>query len=134
MKPGRIDHKSFYIKNNVYVLGGHDDYGEHVTQVDKYSLITHKWEQIATISGKDFCACAFMDHIFVIGGRDDNEDYFDSCLKFHTKSNELNEISKMNEERLNAACTVFEERVVVTGGYTFEAFLTTTVEAYDHLS
>ena len=28
----------------------------------------------------------------------------------------------------------FEERVVVTGGYTFEAFLTTTVEAYEHLS
>ena len=75
-----------------------------------------------------------MDDIFVIGGRDDNEDYFDSCLKFHTKSNELNEISKMNEERLHASCTVIEERVVVTGGYTFEAFLTTTVEAYEHLS
>ena len=40
----------------------------------------------------------------------------------------------MNEGRIRAACTVFEGRVVVSGGYGNNVFITNTVEAYDHVA
>ena len=137
MKHARWGHMSFYYKNNIYVFAGNDNNGKYFTQVEKYSLITHKWKQVAKMSDDRtfFGACAFIDHIFVIGGRDDNEnDNFVSCLKFNTKENHWKKIAKMNEERFNAACAVYKEKVVVTGGENVDGYLITTVKAYNHLS
>ena len=43
------------------------------------------------------------------------------------------EVAEMNESRYNASCTVFEGRIVVSGGDNFGQILN-TVEAYDHVA
>ena len=41
----------------------------------------------------------------------------DSRLQFDTKDNSWKVVSRMNNVRSAAACAVFEERIVVSGGY-----------------
>ena len=90
---------------------------------------------------KVFCACAFMDKVFIIGGyyfvRDDNELYepeFDatnSCLQYDTKDNTWKEVVGMNEARRNTACAVFEGNIVVSGGIDNNYIDLKTVESYN---
>ena len=63
-----------------------------------------------------FCVCAFMDRVFVFGGSLDGIASY-SCLQFDTKEYSWKEFSAMKETRIRAACAVFEERIVVCGGY-----------------
>ena len=58
----------------------------------------------------------------------------DSCLQFDTKQNTWKEVARMNHIRLNAACTVFEGRIVVSGGLKRNVGELKTVEVYDHSS
>ena len=74
-----------------------------------------------------------MDQIFIVGGRNPNYDHLDSCTKFDTNDNKWKEVSKMNRRRSDAACRVFEGRVVVSGG-TNGANYSKTVEEYDHVA
>ena len=77
---------------------------------------------------KRFCACAFMDQIYIIGGMAegvdeiiyDEDDYTDLCMEFDTKYNKWSQVARMNEVRSYAASAVFEGKVVVSGGNTME--------------
>ena len=75
------------------------------------------------------CACTFMDTIFVIGG---SKKYTSSksCLQFNTKENSWKEVARMEEARSDSACAVFEERIVVSGGYDNDFNDLYTVESY----
>ena len=53
-------------------------------------------------------------------------------ISFDTKSISWRKVASMNKSRASAACTVFEGRVVVSGGRSFRKSLELkTVEAYD---
>ena len=82
-----------------------------------------------------FCACAFIDKIFLFGG-DTKGDITNSCLQFDTSDYSWKEVSKMKEARSYAACAVFEEIVekyVVSGGYNSNGEILKSVESYDVL-
>ena len=79
-----------------------------------------------------FCVCAFMDKIFIIGGNIGDR-RTNSCLQFDTSDYSLKEVSKMNEVREHAACTVFEEKVIVSGGLNNNYNFLNSVESYDVL-
>ena len=134
IKTKRIYHKSIYCKGNIFVFGGYNVNGLIVVPVDKYSFITDTWEHVADMTDNRtrFCACAFMHNIFIIGGMP----YYNinSCLTFGTKDNKWKKVQRMNEARIDAACTVFEGRVVVSGGYNGEQDSLNTVEVYDHIA
>ena len=106
--------------------------------VHKYSTITNTWKNMGLSCGHDindnFRLCAFMDNIFIIGGRDKNLIATSSCIKLNINKNRTEKIKNMNEARHVPACTTFEGRVVVSGGYVNANDHSNTVEAYDHVA
>ena len=128
----RSNFKTVCLKGEVYVI----QKKLHKTFIDKYSLSAKTWSRVAEMYDDryDFCACAFMDEIFIIGGC-----YWGclhkiitkDCLKLNTKDNSWKKISNMNEPRRNSACAVFQGSIVVSGGEDSERLNLNTVESYD---
>ena len=110
--------KAVCLKNDVYLFGGFDGDIEDFTTVDKYSLADDVWSTVAEMydDRRDFCACAFMHKVFIMGG--DNETKIsESCLQFDANDCSWKVVARMSELRLGAACAVFEGNIVVAGGY-----------------
>ena len=81
-----------------------------------------------------FCACAFIDKIFIIGGEiDEVRTITNSCFQFDTSDYNLKEVANMNEARSIAACIVYDERIVVSGGYNINGEVLSSVESCDVL-
>ena len=72
-----------------------------------------------------FRFCVFMKELFVLGGCCGVE--LASCLKYNFRHNKWSYIRNMKVERFHAACTVFEGKIVMSGGRDLKS-----VEAYDH--
>ena len=126
------------ITNKVYFLFCNDVDEENL--FIRHSPVLKTWEELNFFNNRyfDSCSmCSFIDSIFLIGG---NNDYFNgyidverSCVVYDTTSEKYIEVAKMNDNRINAACTVFEGRVVVSGGKN-DNWLSRSVEAYDHVA
>ena len=123
------------LKGKVYVLGGIDNVYRLVKSVEKYSPATNIWNKVANMfdERKDFCACAFVDKIFVLGGCCFNGEWIvtNSCLQFNLNDNSWKEIREMNDEKDGAACVVFQGNIVVSGGMNNDNNELNTVESYD---
>ena len=104
--------------------------------IEKYSPTNKTWNKVATMYDDRtyFCACVFMNNIFVIGGREHGLTPFDSSLQFDTKSYKWKQTASLNEARDNAACSVFKGRIVISGGRDVDSYETNTVQVYDHVS
>ena len=57
----------------------------------------------------------------------------ENCVKFCSKMLKWKEISGMSQPRTYTACSVFEGRIVVSGGFNINGSLR-TVEVYDHIA
>ena len=79
-----------------------------------------------------FCACSFMNKVYLFGGHDWKSGYLKSCLDFDANKIRWKEAAKFNEEKSLAACSIFEESIVVSGGYNGQEL--NTVELYDAYS
>ena len=134
MKAGRDFSDVVYVKGDLFVFGGCDINSRRVMSVEKYSLTSKTWSKVAEMydSRIVFCVCSFMDKIFVIGG-DKDRIPINSCLQFDTSNYSWNEVSRMNKVRSHAACAVFEDRIVVSGGLNSNYNSLSTVESYDVL-
>ena len=103
--------------------------------VQVYCPITNSWKNVSTISENlmESSVCAFMYNIFIIGGRDQNNGAAHPSLKLNTDSCEKKYIERTNEARLDATSTVYEGRIVVSGGFDDVNNVLNTVEVYDHV-
>ena len=133
MKEARCNFAAVCIKGEVYVFGGNNG-----KKVEKYSQGTKNWEYVTDmIDGrKYFCACSLMDNVYIFGGlmgeilNDGHE--LATCFELNTKCLKWKKLSRMNNASMFSACSVFEGRIVVSGGsYNFGRFK--TVKAYDHV-
>ena len=130
MKEGRCIFEAVCNKGEIYVFGGIDG-----KKIEKYSPATNTWENVIDMvdDRKFFSLCSFMDNVYIFGGI---KGHFiggqetATCFTFNTKHLKWKGISRMDNERKNLACSVFEGRIVVNGGY-FNGRLN-TVEIYDH--
>ena len=134
MKTERISAKVVYLKGDVYVFCGWNINNNWMKSIEKYSLSSKTWNQVAEMNDdrEYFCLCAFMDKIFVFGGNEVGG-RTSSCLHFDTSDYSLKEVSKMNEARSNAACAVFEEKIIVSGGLDDNYNFLNSVESFDVL-
>ena len=110
-------YRTVYLKGAVYVLKSF--FENNAMSCQKYCLTSRSWEKEIVfdfILLKCYCACAFMDHIYLIGGHDRSVRITRTCLKLNAGGNILDRISPLNRRRWDAACTVFEGRVVTSGG------------------
>ena len=140
MNPIRIkrrNHKSVYCNGEVYVFGGFDVNKQFIKTVDKYSLATNNWEIVGEMFDyrKGFNVCRFIDKVYIFGGCGKSWNPLYSCDIFDTNNNKWYEVAKTNEARINAASTVYEEKIIVSGGWNNNIDLNLkTVVAYDPLS
>ena len=126
------DFSAVCVKGEIYLFSG--NVGK---KVEKLSLDSNAWEYATgMIDGRiQFSACSLMDSIFIIGGRKGkNMDGRDiaTCFEFVTKSFKWKQLSSMGNARRASACSVFEGRIVVSGGSNNFRSLN-AVEAYDHV-
>ena len=78
-----------------------------------------------------YCACLFMKNLYIIGGETQQSNNImrnSSCLKYDIKSSQWSCIAEMKIHRICSACTVFEGKIVISGGYSNLK----SVEAYDY--
>ena len=134
MKVGRKKFEAVNLKGEVYAFGGCKKSGNAMISVEKYSPSSNTWSVVAHMFNKReyFCACAFMDKIFIMAGACDKRSInaTSSCFHFDTRQDYFKEISKMNQARMCAACVVFQGNIVVSGGMnTVNVF--NSVESYD---
>ena len=80
-----------------------------------------------------FIACAFMHKVFIFGG-DIGGSISNSCLEFDTRDYSWKDVSGMNNARWVAACAVFKDKIVVSGGIDNNYNSLNTVESYDFIS
>ena len=149
------DHRSVYCGGALYVFGGFGTKANFFgslgrnrwisKSVLKYCLENKTWEEVAEMNdGRyDFCTCALMDQIYIVGGKNGhNNEYLNTCVKFDTKNNSLTGVAWMRWYRVSGSCSVFEGRIIVTGGfnidfnigYNYHVQELNTVEAYDHIA
>ena len=133
IKGVRVDTHAVYSKGHVYLFGG---YGENSNYIFKCSLTFKSLEKVGDICDKheheNYCSCAFMNKIYFIGGTGKHRRSVNYCMEFDTKDYKWKKIARMNEARGDASCTVFEGRLVVTGGW--DNHNLNTVEVYDHIA
>ena len=131
--------KAVCVKGEVYIFGGFTGFGgfgfhsDLVSSVEKYSPSIGTWNRVAEMYDDriGFCACAFMDKIFIIAGKYYNKRITNYCNQFDTKDYTWKEIAGMKEAREYAACAVFEGRIVVSGGTPNNMNALRSVESYD---
>ena len=127
--------KTISLKGELYVFL--DDFES--IEIRKYSKVSKSWENGVVINHRcDFCACALIDSIYIIGGHvsDNLDEFIESCIQYDPKEGTQKEIAATN--RYHAACEIFEGKIVVSGGYVehdiYRPSSTNTVETYDHVA
>ena len=85
-----------------------------------YSSSTYNWKSLPSgkAARRKCSICAFMQKLFVIGGKDHWGRYDRSCMFYEKQSDNWSSFAAMMEERERAPCTVFEGKIVVSGGLT----------------
>ena len=122
-----------YLKGHIYFFNCLYTEDSNIKKVEKYSIATDSLEVVAEIFNDRscFCACGFIDKVYFVGGYKFCNTTA-TCTQFDANDYTWKDVASMNETRVNAACTVFEGRIVVAGGLNGTSLR--TVEAYDHLA
>ena len=130
MRERRSYSQMFCIKGEVYAFGG-DDGSSKSTTVENYSRSTNAWKVVADINDfrSGFCACSFVDSIYVFGGYLRGNVH--TCVKLNTATCTWKKIAELHEAKRYASCAVFEGRIVVTGGLSHQVLR--SVHAYDYV-
>ena len=121
----KFDCKAVASSSNVYLAG--QLYGDDNTlSVVKYSLSTNNWNKIASLEGVinlRFEVCCFMQKVFVISGAGYEElSWLYKPSWFYNKdTNKWTSIASIMDIRKGSALTVFEAKIVVSGGLRKEA-------------
>ena len=131
------------LKGELYAFCYYDDKARRtrLRSFINYSPLRNTWENLDNYSNENisyYCACSFIDSIFVLGGGYDLDDDFftitSSCFEFNVNDKKWKELSMMRDQREHAACAVFNGKIVVSGGYNFTGDHLRSVESYDHIS
>ena len=126
MPKARCDCKTVVINSELFVLGGYygnNDLNDNDIKFCNKSRIGSSTKQI-NLDKEHFSACSFINNLYLACKTG-------NFFVYNFKNNYCTELSNMNETRYNAACTVFEIKIVVTGGEYTSGFRK-SVEAYDY--
>ena len=111
-------------------------FNDNLISVNKYSANTSTMEKVCRIYSdrNHFRVCGYMGKIYIIGGCDKNLVTLKFCRELDIKTFKHKQIQRMNEARSCLASTVFEGRIVVSGGFVDDNEFLNTVETYDHVA
>ena len=121
---GLYNCKSAVINSELYVSGGYSQDDKFDYSVRKFCKNTKTWTHETQLDVKyERCyICSFKQNLYVF----ESIFYYERCLTYNIKNDKWSNIANMNDIRQNPACTVFEGKIVVSGGRS------KSVEAYDY--
>ena len=102
----------------LYVIGGHDEYLNAVRTVLKYNPVCNEWKKLASMETgrRGHCAVVLEDLIYVIGGVDGG-----TCLKsvesFDPSTNQWKKVPDLANARRDPAAATVCGKIVVVGGF-----------------
>ena len=138
MKKHRYSFKSVYLKGEIYILYGNNNFNRPSTSVDKYSIINKSWQCVSDegVQHQNFNACGLIDKIYICGVIKRLEVSKNVLLPsidrvFDTNDNSWKPIATMKNRKFSSACSAYQGKVVVSGGYIARR-QSNVVEAYDH--
>ena len=119
--------------------GGHDHF-EYYTFYLGIKNGNHEWKNSDCVPCwiKNYCACFFMKDLYIIGGRIKNKfenERLKTCLRTDFIASKWADIASTKSFRELSASSVYEGRIVLSGGKDFNYGLVTALksaEAYDH--
>ena len=122
------------IKGEIYVIGGFKNIRKERVVMSVVKFAANAWEKVSRLPDRrcDFSACSFMDSIYVVGGNIKKKDT-DRFFEFNSKSGKWKEIARYNQPVSFAHCTVYEGKIVVSGGHT-GVDDKSQVSCYDHVT
>ena len=110
--------------SNLFILGWYSELQNLNVTVFKFCNKTKTWLcETKLVQNDIFIVCSFMNNLYVVYGPS-------NCFVYNLENKKLMELAKIKHIRYNAACTVFEGKIVVTGGQ-YKRNLQ-SVETYDH--
>ena len=121
------------VKGELFILNGAFN---SAAPIEKYSAATRTWRKVATLKSQFSDrqgVCALMDQLFFIGGYAKNKTTA-SCARLSTKDYKWRKAAALNRPKSSPACSVFNGKIVVCGGKDAAGNVTSSVEAYDHVS
>ena len=126
-------------KGRTYVLGGTEPgLGEiSVTSIEAFSGGTNRWWVVGDMPEElqCFCACTFMGKLYLIGTYFEESAYNNVYVCDLAKPKfEWETSTFMNKSRCNAACSVFQGKIAVTGGWYCNGMTLDSAEAFDHVA
>ena len=132
MLEARYDSRNAVINSDIVVVGGYNEANKCLYSVEIFETNKNSWFYKTELSDKrkQFCFCAFKQNLYILGGNSYNGLILKSCFVYNIKCDKWSQIADINENRDDAACTVYEGRIVVTGGNNNERLK--SVEAYDY--
>ena len=113
--------KTAVINSELFVLGGYTKNYTYDKSFRKFCIKNKTWSLKTQqyLNDNRFCLCSFKKNLYIV-----NETSF---FLYNLKNDQWTQKAKMNQTRNYAACTVFEGKIVVTGGVSLKS-----VEAYDY--
>src|SRR5206468_2803341 len=95
----------------IYAIGGVNDHatGFTLNTVEAYSLITHSWSPVASMSSprRYLSAATGPDgRIYVFGGTDDNFNFLNTVEAYNVFTNTWSPVASMSTARIAAAAAV----------------------------
>ena len=160
MLDARYGCKTAVINSDILVVGGYavstynglffHNYSEHEYSLDSVEIyknnrkswdyIDEPFDEVSDFERKEFCICSFKQDLYILGGLTSRGSYYEcevlkSCFVYNMKSDSWSPIADINEEKRNAACTLYEGKIVVSGGWLtnelFRNIRSKSVESYD---
>ena len=123
----RYNCKIVGVNSDFVVVGGYNTAGTRLYSIILFKTNEKSWFYKTELPDKrnGFCICFFKQKLFIIGGR--SYQTLNSCFVYKINGTEWSQIANMIEERENAACAVFEGKIIVCGGIGMKS-----VETYDY--
>ena len=118
--------KTAAVNSDLFVVGKQFSINNANHYVRKFCKNTKTWlyETKLDVNWNSYSICSFKQNIYVF----ESWVFRSKCTVYNIKDDKWSQIADLNEGRKAAAFTVFEGKIVVSGGY----YKGTSVEAFDY--
>ena len=113
----RAYHQSVVVDNQLYLVGGVDQEGSLISDIE---MVTRsKWMPEMKYGRSMFGMCSFAGFIFVAGGVNDGDfAVLDKCEVYRSDFYEWMQVASMNRKRTAFALVYFQQKIWAIGGST----------------
>ena len=123
----RLDPAACAVGSDVYVIGGHTQFGSFFPTADvyKYSVDDNEWRTVSPMPGPRALhgACVLGGMIYVVGGRDAANIRLSTVLRYDPLSDSWSAVAAMSQIRSQPAVFAFQHCLYASSGHSGTSYL-----------